>query len=241
MTTLFISDLHLEIGRPDITRAFSQFIKEEALNADALYILGDLFEVWIGDDLNNTFTMQILSLLNEVSSAGIPVFLMNGNRDFLIGNVFCKAARCTLLPDPSLITINNELILLCHGDHLCTEDRDYMKFRDMVRGQPWQSQFLGKSIEERLRIASNLREGSQAKKQETNTDIQDVNHSEIIPFMEKFGVRTLIHGHTHRPATHQFDIKNKPAVRIVLGDWFGQISVLRVNNGNYNLESTPFN
>ena len=240
MTTLFISDLHLEEGRPEITRAFSRFIQQEAINADALYILGDFFEVWIGDDFRSPFTKKIITLLQQVSNAGVPLYFMQGNRDFLIGSDFCSAAGCTLLADPTVITLNNEPILLCHGDHLCTNDKDYMAFRKMVRNPEWQRIFLSKPLTERTSIARQLRDHSKTETREKNYEILDVTESEVIPYMEKYGVTTLIHGHTHRPRIHPLKIKENTAKRIVLGDWYTQSSVLRVNNGTYDLSSTAF-
>ncbi|MBL4865382.1 MAG: UDP-2,3-diacylglucosamine diphosphatase [Pseudomonadales bacterium] len=240
MTTLFISDLHLEEGRPDITRAFSQFIRHEAIHAEALYILGDFFEVWLGDDFRSLLVTQIIDLLKEVSDAGVPSYLMQGNRDFLIGEEFCQAASCSLLNDPCVITLQNQPVLLCHGDHLCTEDKDYMAFRSTVRDPAWQNSFLAKPIDERIAVARNLRELSQTESQNKNSYILDVTESEVIPFMESFGVTRLIHGHTHRPAIHSLQIKGQAAQRIVLGDWYTQSSILRVTDGNYDLNSIPF-
>jgi UDP-2,3-diacylglucosamine hydrolase len=240
MTTLFISDLHLEKERPDITQAFFHFIDNTANHAESLYILGDFFEAWIGDDFEDEFTNKIKSKLKSLSDKGVSINLMHGNRDFLIGHDFCASIGCTLLKDPTVINLYNNKILLCHGDHLCTQDKDYMKFRNMVRNTEWQRDFLNRPITERLTIARQLRDASQHQTPHKDNAILDVTPTEIAPFMEKFGVNTLIHGHTHRPSIHKLFIANTPAQRIVLGDWYQQQSYLIVKDGAYDLKFKTF-
>ncbi|MBL0164281.1 MAG: UDP-2,3-diacylglucosamine diphosphatase [Xanthomonadales bacterium] len=223
MTTLFISDLHLDLVRPEIIELFSKFVREEAVQADALYILGDLFEAWIGDDAEDETGERFVEAMRPMREARKPCFYMHGNRDFLIGERFAKKAGMTLLPDPSVINLYGTPTLLMHGDTLCTDDVAYQAFRKQVRSPEWQRQFLAQSIETRQAFASQARQESQRHTGDsTNAAIMDVNQDAVEAAMSSANVRNLIHGHTHRPALHPFNLDNQPAERIVLSDWYAQ-------------------
>ncbi len=233
MTTLFISDLHLDQSRPEIIAIFRRFIADEAVNADALYILGDLFEAWIGDDADDATGKQFIDATRPLRDAGKPCFYMHGNRDFLLGERFAREAGMTLLPDPSIINLYGTPTLLMHGDTLCTDDHAYQAFRTQVRSPQWQRQFLSQGIEKRQAFAAQARNESQRHTRDSsNAAIMDVNQQAVEATMKSAKVRRLIHGHTHRPASHTFDLtfdlNNAPATRIVLGDWYEQESVMRI-------------
>ena len=240
MTTLFISDLHLEPGRLDIAQAFLAFLQKEAPHCDALYILGDLFEVWIGDDFENPFVQQLKEALHQFSQAGAAVYFMHGNRDFLVGEQFAEQTGCQLLTDPCVIDLYGQPTLLMHGDTLCTEDVGYLKLRAMVRDPQWQAQVLSKNIEERIQLAQNIRGESQQAMTEKSAEIMDVTPDEVVRVMEAHGVQQLIHGHTHRPAVHDLTANDQSAQRIVLGDWHQKGWVLRVSEDNQALEPFAF-
>ncbi|EON94109.1 UDP-2,3-diacylglucosamine hydrolase [Marinobacter lipolyticus SM19] len=219
MTTLFISDLHLEESRPDITDAFLGFLENRARGVDQLYILGDFFEAWIGDDERTPLQEQVAQALKALSDSGTAIFLMHGNRDFLIGEDFCARAGATLLDDPTVVDLYGTPTLLMHGDSLCTADVEYQKFRKNMRNPQWQQMILQRPLEDRQQMARQLREISMAKNQGKEEFIMDVTPEEVVKVMEEHGVQRLIHGHTHRPAEHQLEANGKPARRIVLGDW----------------------
>lgn len=216
---LLISDLHLQEERPDITRAFLDLLEGRARQATALYILGDFFEAWIGDDAMTPFQGSICQALRQLSDSGTQVLLMHGNRDFLIGEAFCKAAGCTLLPDPCVVQLGGEPVLLMHGDTLCTGDVGYMKLRRYLRNplSLWLLRHLPLST--RQKLARKLRSESRAQTRMKARDIVDVTADEVPRQMAAQGVGTLIHGHTHRPAVHRLQVNGQPARRIVLGDW----------------------
>ena len=219
MTTLLISDLHLHAGSPDIARGFLRYLDEQARHADALYILGDFFEAWIGDDYHGEFESDIMTALRRLSDDGTRLYFMHGNRDFLIGEGFARATGATLLPDPSIVDLGGQRVMLMHGDSLCTRDEAYMKFRAMARDPQWQAQILAMPVEQRLELARNLRNQSGEANSNKAEDIMDVTPNEVVREMAAHGVRTLIHGHTHRPAVHELHVDGEPAQRIVLGDW----------------------
>lgn len=219
MTTLFISDLHLEESRPDITEAFLGFLDGTASGVDQLYILGDFFEAWIGDDERTPLQEQIAAALRKLRDSGTDIFLMHGNRDFLIGEDFCERAGATLLDDPTVIDLHGIPTLLMHGDSLCTADVEYQKFRANMRNPQWQQMILQRPLKDRQQMARQLREISMAKNQGKEEFIMDVTPEEVVKDMEKHGVQRLIHGHTHRPAVHELTANGSPAKRIVLGDW----------------------
>ena len=219
MTTRFISDLHLEEARPDITDAFLAFLRDRAMDIDALYILGDFFEAWIGDDEKTPLQNQVAGALRAVSDSGTAVYLMHGNRDFLLGEDYSSRCSATLLPDPVVVDLYGAPTLLMHGDSLCTADEEYQKFRATMRNQQWQQMFLQRSLADRQKVARQLREISMAKNQGKEEFIMDVTPEEVVREMETHKVQRLIHGHTHRPAEHQLQANGRTAKRIVLGDW----------------------
>jgi len=228
MTTLFISDLHLDASRPEITRLFLDFLENEAASADALYILGDLFEAWIGDDASDEVGDAVAGGLAKLHEKRVPCFYIHGNRDFLLGDAYARRARMTLLPDPSIVAIEGEDVLLMHGDSLCTDDRAYQQFKTQVRDPRWQRQFLARSVEERQQFAAQARAESQRYTRSAGDALMDVNHDAVVSALRRSGTLRLIHGHTHRPARHEIDIDAKAVERIVLGDWYEQGSALRV-------------
>ena len=226
MTTLFISDLHLSDQRPAITEAFIGFLEGEARSAGALYILGDLFEVWLGDDMVLPAYARAIEAMHRLADAGVPLFVMHGNRDFLLGDDFAAMSGAQRLPESTVIDLHGTPTLLLHGDTLCTDDVEYQKFRAMVRNPAWQAEVLAKSPEERLALARQFREMSMAEMQGKSEAIMDVNADAVAAAFREAGVRQMIHGHTHRPAIHDLEIDGEPARRIVLGDWYDQGSVL---------------
>jgi UDP-2,3-diacylglucosamine hydrolase len=229
MATLFISDLHLDPSRPQITTLFENYLaSDEVRRADALYILGDLVEAWIGDDDDDELPQRIAAATRSVRDAGVPVYFMVGNRDFLLGEAFARRAGMTLLEDGAVHDIHGRPTLLMHGDVLCTDDTAYQAVRQQVRNPEWQKQILSMPLEARRAFAAKAREDSKAHTGSTMESIMDVNASAVSETMRKAGVTRLIHGHTHRPAVHAFALEGAPAERIVLGDWYEQGSVLRV-------------
>jgi len=216
---LLISDLHLEEERPDITRAFLDLLSDRARGAESLYILGDFFEAWIGDDAMSPFQRSICDALRALSDSGTRIFLMHGNRDFMLGKAFCQAAGATLLNDPSVVHLNGEPVLLMHGDSLCTRDEAYIKMRRFLRHPLtlWVLRHL--PLRTRHKLARKLRSESRTQTRMKANDIVDVTPEEVPRIMTEFGVKTLIHGHTHRPAIHKLQIGEQTAQRIVLGDW----------------------
>jgi UDP-2,3-diacylglucosamine hydrolase len=237
MTTLFISDLHLHASRPQVTACFVQFLESTARTADALYILGDLFEVWIGDDDPDPDHASIARALAALAAAGTPCYLTRGNRDFLIGNGYVETAGMTLLPEIWAIDLYSERVLLMHGDELCTDDRKYQWFRRIVRNSLVQWLFARIPLGVRRRIADRMRRSS--KETEKPDDIMDVNQNSVENMMRHAGVRTLIHGHTHRPAIHRFSLGSSDAMRVVLGDWYTQGSVLHWDADGPDLRTLP--
>ncbi|WP_010490241.1 UDP-2,3-diacylglucosamine diphosphatase [Pseudomonas sp. S9] len=235
---LLISDLHLEQERPDITRAFLHFLGTRARQAEALYILGDFFEVWIGDDAISPFQRSIADALKQLSESGTAIFLMHGNRDFMIGQRFCREAGCTLLRDPSVVELAGEAVLLMHGDSLCTRDENYMRMRRYLRNplSLWILRHL--PLGTRHKLARKLRNESRAQTRMKASDIVDVTPDEVSRVMAEHGVKTLIHGHTHRPAVHKLLVNGEPARRIVLGDWDRQGWALQVDETGFN--QAPF-
>nr|WP_279290989.1 UDP-2,3-diacylglucosamine diphosphatase [Pseudomonas sp. S25] len=237
---MLISDLHLQEERPDITRAFLDLIAGRARDAKALYILGDFFEVWIGDDAMSPFQRSICQALRELSDSGTQIFLMHGNRDFMIGRAFCKAAGCTLLPDPSVVQLNGEPVLLMHGDSLCTRDEGYIRMRRYLRNPLTLFVLRNLPKSTRHKLARKLRNESRSQTRMKANDIVDVTPEEVPKIMEHFGVRTLIHGHTHRPAIHKLQIGDQAARRIVLGDWDKQGWAVQVDEQGFQLAAFDF-
>nr|WP_218177010.1 UDP-2,3-diacylglucosamine diphosphatase [Pseudomonas gingeri] len=237
---MLISDLHLEEERPDITRAFLDFLAGRARSAQALYILGDFFEVWIGDDAMTPFQRSICAALRALSDSGTQVFLMHGNRDFLLGKAFCKAAGATLLKDPSVVRMNDEPVLLMHGDSLCTRDEAYMRLRRYLRNPITLFILRHLPLRTRHKLARKLRSESRAQTPMKANDIVDVTPDEVVQVMQQHGVQTLIHGHTHRPAIHKLQLGAQAAKRIVLGDWDRQGWALQVDDQGFQLAAFDF-
>lgn len=219
MHTLFISDLHLHESRPQVTRAFFQFLYTQAVHAEALYILGDFFDAWIGDDDDSELVQDVANGLYKLNELGVAIYFMHGNRDFLLGAGYAKKAGMELIPDGITIDLYGTPTLLMHGDSLCTDDVEYQQFRAMVRSPQWQQQILAQPLSARRTLAAQLRAKSQSMNSLKADDIMDVSPTEVVAQMEAAGVTRLIHGHTHRPARHSLIVDDKPAERIVLGDW----------------------
>lgn len=236
---LFISDLHLDDARPDITRALRAFIEDEAPRARALYILGDFFNVWIGDDAASKLAAEVSGLLAQLTAGGTRVFLMHGNRDFLLGGDFTARCGATLINEPHLLDCFGRRYLLVHGDALCTRDEDYMSFRRMVRNRDWQQGFLARPVKERRAFAAEARARSKAMSSNKAEDIMDVTPEEVGRLMREHEVATLIHGHTHRPAVHEIYIGTLPARRIVLGDWDHSGWYLKISSTGEELRNFP--
>ena len=237
MTTLFISDLHLDDRRPETTALLQEFLQQEASSAQALYILGDLFEFWLGDDIASKCSQEVAASLAGLRDQGVPCFFMHGNRDFLLGEDYAQRAGMTLLPEEYIVDLYGEQVLLMHGDSMCTDDVPYQQFRSLVRNPAWQQDFLAKTPPQRLQIALQARDASAEHKDTVDMQIMDVNQLQVEAAFERHGVHRMIHGHTHRPATHDLQVNGQPAQRIVLGDWYTQSSVLRVDAGGYELSS----
>ena len=238
MTTLFISDLHLDLARPGIVEILDRFIANEAIYADALYILGDLFEAWIGDDPEDEIGQRFIAAMKPMREARRPCFYMHGNRDFLLGERFAKAAGMTLLPDPSVVDLYGVPTLLMHGDSLCIDDAPYQAFRKLSRSPDWQRQFMARTRAERQAFAEQARKESQRYTTAgENTGLMDVNQQAVAAAMHAAGVKRMIHGHTHRPAVHTFELDGQTAERIVLGDWYDAGSMLKVESGSLRLSA----
>jgi UDP-2,3-diacylglucosamine hydrolase len=239
MATLFVSDLHLDPERPAITELFGRFLDDEARGADALYILGDLFEAWVGDDDPSTAGAFVADRLRALAASGVPVNFIRGNRDFLLGDDYAKRAGINILPDPAVVMLHGEPTLVLHGDLLCTDDTAYQQVRAQTRDPRWQGDFLAQPLAARLAFAQQARAASQARHGELKASglsetITDVAPDTVREWFKRYGIRRMIHGHTHRPAIHDEGDGNS---RIVLGDWYDQGSVLRVDDCGFNLAS----
>lgn len=217
--TLFISDIHLQEETPKITSIFLQFLQQQAPNADALYILGDCFETWIGDDDCSSFNQQISQALRILASQGTPIYVMHGNRDFLLGSRFAQQSSVQLLPDPTVIQLYGQTILLSHGDRLCTLDIKHQAYRNKANRRWVQKLFLCLPLLLRQTIAKRLRQKSRQHNLTVPAYITDVTPKEVQRLMKQYQVELLIHGHTHRPAIHEINIEGYLGKRIVLGPW----------------------
>ena len=244
MTTLFVSDLHLDPARPAITELFLAFLRGEARNADALYILGDLFEAWIGDDTPSPAADAVATELRALADSGVPVYFMAGNRDFLVGEDYARRAGFRILPDPTVIDLYGRPVLLMHGDLLCTDDVAYQQFRAQTRDPAFIANFLSQPLAARVAFAQQARAASQAHQSEMKQGdraafetVTDVAPAEVEATFTRYGVDRIIHGHTHRPAIHPLQVGEAPCTRVVLGDWYEQGSVLRVDPDGMVLES----
>ena len=241
MTTLFISDLHLDPERPAISELFGRFIDGEARGAKALYILGDLFEAWVGDDDPSATGARVADKLRALVDSGVPAYFIRGNRDFLLGEAYARRAGMTILPDPAVVMLHGQPTLLLHGDLLCTDDTAYQQFRAQTRDPRWQAEFLAQPLAARLAFAAQARAASKARYGELVSNgmaetVGDVAGATVREWFARYGVRRMIHGHTHRPAIHD---ESGGTTRIVLGDWYEQGSLLRVSEDGFDLASLP--
>lgn len=216
---LLISDLHLDESRPQHLLALKQLLLQHAGHAEALYVLGDLFETWIGDDDDNDFNLEAIAAFRQFSDSGSQLYFIHGNRDFLLGKDFCLETGGSLLPDGYIANFYGIKTLLMHGDSLCTQDTKYQAFRTMVRAPEWQQQMLAKPLDQRRMMAQMMRLKSQQNNDNKSENIMDVTPDEVIRVMQEASVNHLIHGHTHRPAVHEVDLNNGQGKRWVLGDW----------------------
>lgn len=231
MTTYFISDLHLCKQRPDISEMFTVFINNKARHARALYILGDLFEYWLGDDALDELAITTSEQMKALNDCGVDIYYMAGNRDFLLGNDYAQKSGMQIISEPHIIELNGEKTLLIHGDAECTDDTPYQQARTMLRNPEWQADFLSKSIPERIAFAEQARKQSEAHTKGASMEIMDVNQTAIEVLFQQHQVKQMIHGHTHRPAIHE----NNGTRRIVLGDWHKQASYLEYNDSGMSL------
>lgn len=236
---LFVSDLHLAPEAPAAVAQFAAFLRGEAREAAGLYILGDLFETWVGDDDTEPVRVEVCAALRELTRT-VPGFVMRGNRDFLYGPAFERATGCTLLPDPLLLEVGAVRALVTHGDVLCTDDHAYQELRTIVRADAWQKRFLGLPLSARRAVANAARKGSQQHTSKVMRTIMDVNEAAVFAAFRASGTDLLIHGHTHRPGVHTYELDEVTRRRIVLGDWYDQGSVLRLfEDGEFELQELP--
>lgn len=240
MATLFIADLHLQTEEPAITAGFLRFLAGEARHADALYILGDLFEAWIGDDDPNPLHQHIARAIKALVDSGVPCYFIHGNRDFLLGKRFARESGMTLLPQEQRLELYGRPVLILHGDTLCTDDAGYQAFRAKVH-TPWiQKLFLMLPLFIRQKIAARMRADSKAANSHKSMEIMDVNPQAVVDVMEKYHVQWLIHGHTHRPDVHTLTANGEPAYRVVLGAWHTEGSMVKVSEKDVELIAFPF-
>jgi len=238
--TYFIADLHLAQNRPDITACFLSFLKNDAPKAQTLYILGDLFEYWIGDDDKNPFVVEVASALNAVSLLGTKIYFIHGNRDFLLGRNYAKSCGMQLLPETDMIDLYGKPVLIMHGDTLCTRDIAYQAFRKKSRSWWWQAIVKNLPLFVRKKIAEDYRKKSASATALKSQEIMDVTETEVIAELELHKSQLLIHGHTHRPKVHDIQANNKAAQRIVLGDWYEQGAWLKVTPNSIELLNHSF-
>jgi len=239
MTLLFVSDLHLDAGSPEAVEQFLEFTRTHASGAEALYILGDLFEVWVGDDDPDPTKIRVCDGLRALTDRGVSCFILHGNRDFLLGRDFCDRTGGRLLADPVVADLDGERVLLTHGDALCTDDHSYQELRSAVRTPDWQRRFLALSLADRQLFANQARAGSKQHTAKTVPNIMDVNQEAVSMAYRAARVRRIIHGHTHRPGVHETSVEGEPAQRIVLGAWYEQGSYIHYDKGRYELRTLP--
>ena len=241
MKTLFISDLHLQEETPAITQTFLKFLETKGKQADRLFILGDFFEVWVGDDHDTAFNQQITSALAATAECQTEIYILHGNRDFLLGSHFAEQAGCTLIEEPYILELTGQRkTLLMHGDLLCSDDQEYLAFRGMVRQPAWQQDFLNKPLAERLAIAKALRDNSKSMSAQKPEDIMDVNDLTVEETMASNQCELLIHGHTHRPNMHDLIIGARKAQRMVLGAWHNEGWFIEATEDDIQLQQFPF-
>lgn len=236
MATLLISDLHLTAERPEVLGLFRRFVEERAAGAEAVYIIGDLFEAWLGDDLLLPGYDQALSLLRELTGRGVPVFVMHGNRDFLLGDGFERDTGCRLVPEGTQVELAGEPALLLHGDSLCTDDIAYQQLRQVLRNPAWAADFTSKPAEERIALARELREKSSEAASGKDYAIMDVNAEAVRAAFRETRVGRIIHGHTHRPAVHHLEVDGRRCERLVLGDWSNHAQIVECDADGCRLE-----
>ena len=237
--TYFIADLHLAQNRPDITACFLSFLQNDAPKAQALYILGDLFEYWVGDDDDSSFILEISQAIKALSELGCKVYFIHGNRDFLLGKRFAKQSGMVLLPEITVIDLYGKPVVIMHGDTLCTRDLCYQAFRKKSRSWWWQAIIKSLPLFVRRKIASNYRSKSASATAMKSQEIMDVTESEVTLCLEQYQSQILIHGHTHRPYVHHVSANNQAAQRIVLGDWYEQGAWLKVTPDSMELLNRP--
>ena len=236
--TLFISDLHCDPSQPEITTGLQRLLTHEATQADALYILGDFFEVWLGDDDHRAFAQKMITTLKNFTDSGIPTYIMAGNRDFLIGKKFCALTGCQMLQDPTLIDLYGHPVVITHGDFLCTDDKAHCRFRRFTSSRFFKLCFLALPISIRERIAKKTRRVTINKTKKKPAYLIDVNKEAVEQLLEKHHTNTMIHGHTHKPAIHELEENKK---RIVLGAWHTGIHFLQVDsNFTFTLKEQPY-
>lgn len=235
MARLFVSDLHLDASAPEANEQFLDFLRTQAAGAEALYILGDMFEVWVGDDEADAQKARVCAGLRELTSRGVACFALHGNRDFLLGRDFCDRTGVRLLPDPVVVELDGERVLVTHGDALCTDDHSYQELRSSVRTVEWQRRFLSLPLAVRAGFANRARAGSRAHTARTIPQIMDVNRDAVAAAFRAARAKTMIHGHTHRPEVHEMTVDDRPAQRIVLGAWYEQGSYLQYEHGRFEL------
>ena len=233
--TLIVSDVHLDPGAPEVTAQFLAFLEHDAARGRALYVLGDLFEAWLGDDDPAPAAREIVAALRRLTDAGVACAFMHGNRDFLVGRRFAAETGCSLLDDGTVVDLHGERVLLMHGDVLCTADTSYQRLRRILRNPLVDGVLRRLPLATRRRLGHRLRTGSRMHTGATPAEIMDVTHAAVTAAMREAGVRTLVHGHTHRPAVHTFDLDGAPARRIVLGDWHAHGSVLEWRDDGFEL------
>ncbi|OWO82289.1 UDP-2,3-diacylglucosamine diphosphatase [Photorhabdus luminescens] len=240
MCTLFIADLHLSEHEPAITAGFLRFLREDAIQADSLYILGDLFDYWIGDDDDNPLHREIASALKTVQQQGVTCYFIHGNRDFLLGSRFAKESGITLLPQEKVLELYGKRVLILHGDTLCTDDEGYQRYRKRVH-TPWiQRLFLLLPLSIRQKIAVKMRANSQSVNSRKSETIMDVNQQAVIDTFERYQADWMIHGHTHRPFVHEVPLHDKTVYRGVLDAWHQQGSMFKITDKSIDLISFPF-
>ena len=240
MTTLFISDLHLHPSRPLVTDSFMHFLEESATTTDALYILGDLFEVWIGDDDPDPHHRRVIAALRKFTASGPDCFFARGNRDVLIGRQFCAETGIHLLDETTVIDLYDTRVLVSHGDEMCTSDHAYQRFRRQARSPTWRALFLALPLSVRHFLAQRLRRRSQTDTALKPEDITDVSVEAVEEAFVTHRVTTMIHGHTHRPGIHEMEVFRTLRTRIVLGDWYEHGSILRWDESGYQLDTLPY-